>query len=102
EMAVNGPVFAAQKRRVRRHAAAAALGVAARFEQEDQVEVAVIVRLAAAELAKGQDDGLADVAVARGELLPVTTDDIVGQLFFSRSTDERHAELVDQLLILAI
>ena len=40
-------------------AAAAARGVAARFVQEDQVEIAVVVRLAAAELAEGEHDRLA-------------------------------------------
>ena len=57
------------------------LGVAARFEQEDQVEIAVIVRLAAAELAEGEDDRLADVAFAVGEVLPVSADDVVREFF---------------------
>ena len=102
EVAVDGAIFAAQERRVRRHAAAAAFGVAARFEQEDQVEIAVIVRLAAAELAEREDDRLADVAVARGEVFPVAADDVVREFFFGRPADQRDAELVDELLILAV
>ena len=49
-------------------------GVAARFEQEDEIEIAVIVRLAAAELAEREHDRFAAVALAVGEALPVLPD----------------------------
>ena len=68
---------------------------AVRFVQEDEVEIAVIVRLAAAELAEGQHDQLAAVAFAAGEALPMLAADFVRQLLFARPADRRHAELVD-------
>ena len=45
--------------------------VAAGLVQEDQIEIAVIVRLAAAELAEREHDQLAGVALAVGEALPL-------------------------------
>ena len=69
EVAVDRAVAAARVAApIRRQAAAARC--AARFEQEDQVEIAVIVRLAAAEFAEREHDRLADVALAAGEVAP--------------------------------
>ena len=91
EMAVGRAAASSPRCRPRR--------VAPGLVQEDQVEIAVVVWLAAAELAEGEHDRLADVAFAIGKSLPVLQrTDSFGGSSFAGDQDRRLAEFLDELL----